>query len=82
MFGVFGSAFCDFGNSFEVMDPTGEEGKEVFIANITKVRCLLSLLIYLFLYRRAQPLYRTCANVDMSLPMARSTSLLVHRILF
>ncbi|KAK7116491.1 ubiquitin-like modifier-activating enzyme 6 [Littorina saxatilis] len=36
VYGVFGSAFCDFGDSFEVMDPTGEEAKEVFIANITK----------------------------------------------
>ncbi|XP_076443646.1 ubiquitin-like modifier-activating enzyme 6 [Babylonia areolata] len=36
VFGVFGSAFCDFGDTFEVMDPTGEEPKEVFIAKITK----------------------------------------------
>jgi hypothetical protein len=37
VFGVFSSAFCDFGDSFEVADPTGEEAKEVFIANVTKV---------------------------------------------
>ncbi|KAL8577432.1 hypothetical protein ACOMHN_048067 [Nucella lapillus] len=36
VFGVFSSAFCDFGDSFEVADPTGEESKEVFIAKITK----------------------------------------------
>lgn len=36
VFGVFGGAFCDFGNSFEVVDPTGEEPKSVFISNISK----------------------------------------------
>uniref|UniRef100_A0A4W4HDR0 Ubiquitin-like modifier-activating enzyme 6 n=1 Tax=Electrophorus electricus TaxID=8005 RepID=A0A4W4HDR0_ELEEL len=28
--------FCDFGESFEVWDPTGEEPKELFIQNITQ----------------------------------------------
>ena len=49
VYGVFGSAFCDFGDTFEVMDPTGEERKEVFIANITKVRALLPWTTVCFL---------------------------------
>ncbi|CAH1797332.1 unnamed protein product [Owenia fusiformis] len=36
VYGVFGSVFCDFGNDFEILDPNGEEPKEVFIATITK----------------------------------------------
>ncbi|KAK7475147.1 hypothetical protein BaRGS_00033639 [Batillaria attramentaria] len=36
VFGVFGCAFCDFGDTFEVLDPTGEEPREVFIADVTK----------------------------------------------
>ncbi|XP_060555523.1 ubiquitin-like modifier-activating enzyme 6 [Ruditapes philippinarum] len=36
VYGLFCGAFCDFGDSFNVVDPTGEEPKEVFIANITK----------------------------------------------
>jgi ubiquitin-activating enzyme E1-like protein 2 len=44
VYGLFCGAFCDFGDSFNVVDPTGEEPKEVFIANITKVRdmCVIS----------------------------------------
>ena len=37
MQGVFSWAFCDFGREFEVFDSTGEEAKEFFIWNITKV---------------------------------------------
>jgi ubiquitin-activating enzyme E1-like protein 2 len=29
--------FCDFGDDFEVSDPTGEEPKEIFIQSITQV---------------------------------------------
>ncbi|XP_053405676.1 ubiquitin-like modifier-activating enzyme 6 isoform X2 [Mercenaria mercenaria] len=36
VYGLFCGAFCDFGDSFEVADPNGEEPKEVFIANVTK----------------------------------------------
>ncbi|XP_077988676.1 ubiquitin-like modifier-activating enzyme 6 isoform X2 [Glandiceps talaboti] len=36
VYGVFCTLFCDFGDSFEVVDQNGEEAKEVFIANITK----------------------------------------------
>jgi len=36
--GLFGYGFCDFGMKFEVMDTNGEEAREVFICNITKVR--------------------------------------------
>ena len=35
--GVFCWSFCDFGPSFEVTDANGEEPREVFISNITKV---------------------------------------------
>jgi len=34
---VFSWAFCDFGPEFEVLDSTGEEPKEFFLWNITKV---------------------------------------------
>ncbi len=37
VYGLFCWSFCDFGDSFEVMDPNGEEPKETFIAKITKV---------------------------------------------
>ena len=37
VFGLFCGAFCDFGDIFEVSDPNGEEPKETFIAEITKV---------------------------------------------
>lgn len=36
VYGVFSSTFCDFGDCFEVVDPTGEEHKEVFLADVTK----------------------------------------------
>uniref|UniRef100_A0AAR2K070 Ubiquitin-activating enzyme E1 C-terminal domain-containing protein n=1 Tax=Pygocentrus nattereri TaxID=42514 RepID=A0AAR2K070_PYGNA len=36
MFGICSRVFCDFGDSFEVSDPTGEESKELFIQNITQ----------------------------------------------
>ena len=35
---MFSWAFCDFGPEFEVLDSTGEEPKEFFVWNITKVR--------------------------------------------
>lgn len=35
--GVFCWIFCDFGDEFSVLDATGEEPKETFISNITKV---------------------------------------------
>ena len=38
VFGLFCGAFCDFGDKFEISDANGEEPKETFIANITKVR--------------------------------------------
>ena len=38
VYGVFCWAFSDFGPSFEVVDSTGEEPKQCFVANITKVR--------------------------------------------
>ena len=41
VYGVFCWTFCDFGDSFEVIDANGEEPKEVFIAKITKVSFLL-----------------------------------------
>uniref|UniRef100_A0A4W4HDJ9 E1 ubiquitin-activating enzyme n=1 Tax=Electrophorus electricus TaxID=8005 RepID=A0A4W4HDJ9_ELEEL len=34
--GMCSRVFCDFGESFEVWDPTGEEPKELFIQNITQ----------------------------------------------
>ena len=34
---MFSWAFCDFGPEFEVVDSTGEEPKEFFIWNISKV---------------------------------------------
>ena len=36
VFGLFSYTFCDFGDEFEVVDPTGEEPKEFFIADISK----------------------------------------------
>lgn len=36
VYGVFCSAFCDFGDSFEVTDPNGEEPKDIFIESISK----------------------------------------------
>ncbi|KAL5005528.1 hypothetical protein ScPMuIL_018984 [Solemya velum] len=36
VFGVFCQAFCDFGDEFGVVDPNGEELKEVFISTISK----------------------------------------------
>ena len=38
VYGVFCSAFCDFGDSFEVTDPNGEEPKDIFIESISKVQ--------------------------------------------
>lgn len=37
-YGICVRVFCDFGNEFEVSDPTGEEPKEIFIQTITQVR--------------------------------------------
>jgi ubiquitin-activating enzyme E1-like protein 2 len=37
--GVFCWSFCDFGPEFEVVDPDGEEPRQVFIGDITKDRC-------------------------------------------
>ncbi|XP_067297895.1 ubiquitin-like modifier-activating enzyme 6 [Pseudorasbora parva] len=36
IFGICTRVFCDFGEMFEVSDPTGEEPKEVFIQNISQ----------------------------------------------
>ncbi|XP_067106739.1 ubiquitin-like modifier-activating enzyme 6 [Osmerus mordax] len=35
-YGICVRVFCDFGEEFEVSDPTGEEPKEIFIQNITQ----------------------------------------------
>lgn len=35
-YGICVRVFCDFGEEFEVSDPTGEEPKEIFIQSITK----------------------------------------------
>ncbi|KAM9856984.1 ubiquitin-like modifier-activating enzyme 6 [Aulostomus maculatus] len=35
-FGICMRLFCDFGEEFEVSDPTGEEPKEIFIQSITQ----------------------------------------------
>uniref|UniRef100_A0A8C5NHN3 E1 ubiquitin-activating enzyme n=1 Tax=Gouania willdenowi TaxID=441366 RepID=A0A8C5NHN3_GOUWI len=35
-FGICVRVFCDFGEEFEVSDPTGEEPKEIFIQNISQ----------------------------------------------
>ncbi|XP_061131336.1 ubiquitin-like modifier-activating enzyme 6 [Syngnathus typhle] len=34
-YGICVRVFCDFGEEFEVLDPTGEEPKEIFIQSIT-----------------------------------------------
>lgn len=36
VFGICSRVFCDFGETFEVSDPTGEESKEIFIQNISQ----------------------------------------------
>ncbi|KAG7458825.1 hypothetical protein MATL_G00224740 [Megalops atlanticus] len=36
VFGICARVFCDFADTFEVSDPTGEEPKEVFVQNITQ----------------------------------------------
>lgn len=36
-YGICVRVFCDFGEEFEVSDPTGEEPKEIFIQRITQV---------------------------------------------
>lgn len=36
-YGICVRVFCDFGEAFEVSDPTGEEPKEIFIQSITQV---------------------------------------------
>uniref|UniRef100_A0A672S855 Ubiquitin like modifier activating enzyme 6 n=1 Tax=Sinocyclocheilus grahami TaxID=75366 RepID=A0A672S855_SINGR len=36
VFGICSRVFCDFGEVFEVSDPTGEEPKELFIQNISQ----------------------------------------------
>ncbi|XP_043971300.1 ubiquitin-like modifier-activating enzyme 6 [Gambusia affinis] len=35
-YGIGARIFCDFGETFEVSDPTGEEPKEIFIQSITQ----------------------------------------------
>lgn len=35
-YGICARVFCDFGEEFEVSDPTGEEPKEIFIQSITQ----------------------------------------------
>ncbi|KAK5866066.1 hypothetical protein PBY51_020283 [Eleginops maclovinus] len=35
-YGICVRVFCDFGDEFEVSDPTGEEPKEIFIQSVTK----------------------------------------------
>uniref|UniRef100_A0A3B3YPT2 Ubiquitin-like modifier-activating enzyme 6 n=1 Tax=Poecilia mexicana TaxID=48701 RepID=A0A3B3YPT2_9TELE len=35
-YGICARIFCDFGETFEVSDPTGEEPKEIFIQSITQ----------------------------------------------
>ncbi|CAL1537293.1 unnamed protein product [Lymnaea stagnalis] len=36
VFGILGSAFVDFGENFDIFDPTGEEPKDIFVSDITK----------------------------------------------
>ncbi|RXM36825.1 Ubiquitin-like modifier-activating enzyme 6 [Acipenser ruthenus] len=36
VYGICSRVFCDFGEQFEVSDPTGEEPKEIFVQNITQ----------------------------------------------
>ncbi|RUS91761.1 hypothetical protein EGW08_000469 [Elysia chlorotica] len=36
VYGIFGSAFADFGDNFEICDATGEEPQDVFVSDITK----------------------------------------------
>ncbi|XP_062865242.1 ubiquitin-like modifier-activating enzyme 6 [Trichomycterus rosablanca] len=36
VFGICSRVFCDFGENFEVSDPTGEEPKELFIQSISQ----------------------------------------------
>ncbi len=43
---MFAKVFVDFGDVFEVLDPTGEEPKEVFVHDITKVIYTTLLLCY------------------------------------
>ena len=43
VYGVFCQAFCDFGDKFEVFDTNGEDPKDAFISNITKVTYTLHL---------------------------------------
>ena len=38
VFGAFATLFTDFGNAFEVVDSTGEDLREVFISDVSKVR--------------------------------------------
>jgi len=47
--GVFCWSFCDFGPSFEVTDINGEEPREVFISDITKVLQMIELLLIIFI---------------------------------
>ncbi|XP_019732172.1 ubiquitin-like modifier-activating enzyme 6 isoform X2 [Hippocampus comes] len=35
-YGICVRVFCDFGEEFEVLDPTGEEPKEIFIQSVTQ----------------------------------------------
>jgi len=50
VYGVFSWTFCDFGDTFDVVDPNGEEPKQVFISNVTKVFNVLSVYIYIYIY--------------------------------
>ena len=43
--GLFAYGFCDFGPSFEVFDSNGEEAKDVFVCNITKVCACVHLSV-------------------------------------
>ena len=36
--GLVGSVFCDFGDQFEVFDVNGEEHRDTFIEDVSRVR--------------------------------------------
>lgn len=36
VYGLFAGVFCDFGDSFQIADPNGEEAKDAFVADISK----------------------------------------------
>ena len=37
VYGLYSYCFCDFGDEFMVQDANGEEPKQIFVADITKV---------------------------------------------